>query len=62
MNLQYEAVSRANSTSDRPPDYDIKAVGAGAGTGRIATVYGRYGRDALATAAIIVNALNGRIV
>lgn len=56
----YEAIENTTRSGDHPPDYDIRNKGASKATGRIATVYGRYGTDARRTAEIIVEALNAK--
>jgi len=58
MSIKYEAVIHLRSNSDRPPDIDIKIVGAREGTSKTATVFGGYGKDAQKTADIMFNALN----
>lgn len=54
--MKYELVERKKPSGD-PSDWDIRAAGAGKGTGRTCTVYGRYGVDARKTAEIIAAAL-----
>lgn len=59
--IEYEAVEKKKPSGD-PADYDIRIKGSGPGTGRTATVYGRFGSNAKETADIIVEALNKSLI
>jgi hypothetical protein len=54
--VKYEIVEKKKSSGD-PSDWNVQPAGAGKGSGRTATVYGRYGRDAKRMAEIIAKAL-----
>jgi hypothetical protein len=55
--MRYEAIPKKKIGTDRPPDYEIRPVGAGRGTGKICTVHGYYGVDTESIAKRIVDAL-----